>query len=115
MLVYLKQAWDERVAKGERNETALLEASREGAALRVRPKAMNVATTVIGLMPILWETGTGSEITQRIAAPMIGGMITAPLLSMFVIPAGYLLMRRIGLRRRARVERTTAEPAAGGV
>ncbi len=80
MLVYLKQAWDERVAKGERSETALLEAIREGAALRVRPKAMTVATTVLGLMPILWETGTGSEITQRIAAPMIGGMITAPLL-----------------------------------
>jgi Cu(I)/Ag(I) efflux system membrane protein CusA/SilA len=66
-------------------------------------------------MPILWETGTGSEITQRIAAPMIGGMITAPLLSMFVIPAGYLLMRRAGLRRRARVERPAAEPATGAV
>jgi copper/silver efflux system protein len=65
--------------------------------LRVRPKAMTVATTVIGLAPILWETGTGSEIMQRIAAPMIGGMITAPLLSMFVIPAVYLLLRRRGL------------------
>jgi Cu(I)/Ag(I) efflux system membrane protein CusA/SilA len=115
MLVYLKQAWDERLAKGERSEAALLEAIREGAALRVRPKAMTVATTVIGLMPILWETGTGSEITQRIAAPMIGGMVTAPLLSMFVIPAGYLLMRRAGLRRRARVERPAAGPATGVV
>jgi len=76
---------------------------------------MTVATTVIGLMPILWETGTGSEITQRIAAPMIGGMITAPLLSMFVIPALYLLMRRAGLRRRARDERTATEPATSAV
>jgi Cu(I)/Ag(I) efflux system membrane protein CusA/SilA len=79
--------------------------------LRVRPKAMTVATTVIGLLPILWETGTGSEITQRIAAPMIGGMITAPLLSMFVIPAAYLLLRRAGLRRRARAPRPRAGAA----
>jgi len=101
MLVYLKQAWEERVAKGEASEAALLDAIREGAVLRVRPKAMTVATTVIGLLPILWETGTGSEITQRIAAPMIGGMITAPLLSMFVIPAAYLLLRRRTARRAA--------------
>jgi Cu(I)/Ag(I) efflux system membrane protein CusA/SilA len=101
MLVYLKQAWEERVAKGESGEAALLDAIREGAVLRVRPKAMTVATTVIGLLPILWETGTGSEITQRIAAPMIGGMITAPLLSMFVIPAAYLLLRKRGARRLA--------------
>jgi len=101
MLVYLKQAWEERVAKGEASEAALLDAIREGAVLRVRPKAMTVATTVIGLLPILWETGTGSEITQRIAAPMIGGMITAPLLSMFVIPAAYLLLRKRGARRLA--------------
>ena len=86
MLVYLKQAWDERIARGETTEAALLDAIRDGAALRVRPKAMTVATTVIGLVPILWDSGTGSEITQRIAAPMIGGMITAPLLSMLVIP-----------------------------
>jgi Cu(I)/Ag(I) efflux system membrane protein CusA/SilA len=99
MLVYLKQAWEERLARGHADHAALLDAIREGAALRVRPKAMTVATTVIGLMPILWETGTGSEITQRIAAPMIGGMVTAPLLSMFVIPAAYLLLRRRGLRR----------------
>jgi Cu(I)/Ag(I) efflux system membrane protein CusA/SilA len=64
--------------------------------LRVRPKAMTVAVAVIlaGLFPIMWGTGTGSEVMQRIAAPMVGGMITAPLLSMFVIPAAYLLMRR---------------------
>ena len=102
MLVYLKQAWEERLARGEGGEDVLLDAIREGAVLRVRPKAMTVATTVIGLLPILWETGTGSEITQRIAAPMIGGMITAPLLSMFVIPAVYLLLRRPSARRAVR-------------
>lgn len=62
--------------------------------LRVRPKAMTVAVILGGLFPIMWGTGTGSEVMQRIAAPMVGGMITAPLLSMFVVPAVYLLMRR---------------------
>jgi Cu(I)/Ag(I) efflux system membrane protein CusA/SilA len=62
--------------------------------MRVRPKAMTVAVIIAGLMPIMWGSGTGSEIMQRIAAPMVGGMITAPLLSMLVIPAAYLLMRR---------------------
>lgn len=62
--------------------------------LRVRPKAMSVAVILAGLFPIMWGTGTGSEVMQRIAAPMVGGMITAPLVSMFVIPAVYLLMRR---------------------
>ena len=55
---------------------------------------MTVAVILAGLLPIMWGTGTGSEVMQRIAAPMVGGMITAPLLSMFVIPAAYLLMRR---------------------
>ena len=61
---------------------------------RFGPKAMTVAVIVAGLIPIMWSDGTGAEVMQRIAAPMIGGMITAPLLSMFVIPAAYLLMRR---------------------
>ena len=60
---------------------------------------MTVAVILGGLLPIMWGTGTGSEVMQRIAAPMVGGMITAPLLSMFVIPAAYLLMRRTRQRR----------------
>ena len=63
-----------------------------GAVLRVRPKAMTVAVIIAGLLPILWGTGAGSEVMSRIAAPMIGGMITAPLLSLFIIPAAYKLM-----------------------
>ena len=66
---------------------------------RVRPKAMTVAVIIAGLLPIMFGTGTGSEIMQRIAAPMVGGMITAPLLSMFVIPAAYFLLRRSRLHR----------------
>jgi len=94
MLLYLRQAWDERIAQGKTSNADLLDAIREGAVLRVRPKAMTVAVILAGLFPIMWGTGTGSEVMQRIAAPMVGGMISAPLLSMFVIPAVYLLMRR---------------------
>jgi copper/silver efflux system protein len=61
---------------------------------RVRPKAMTVAVIVLGLLPIMWSHGTGSEVMQRIAAPMIGGMITAPLLSLFLVPAAFLMLRR---------------------
>ena len=94
MLLYLKQAWDERLARGDNTPPALLDAIREGAVLRVRPKAMTVAVILAGLLPILWGGGTGSEVMQRIAAPMVGGMVTAPLLSMLVIPAAYWLMRK---------------------
>src|SRR4051812_21070596 len=99
MLIYLKNALVRRLAAGELdNHDTLLAAIREGAVLRVRPKAMTVAVIIAGLLPIMWGSGTGSEVMQRIAAPMVGGMVTAPLLSMFVIPAAYYLMRRRELR-----------------
>ena len=99
MLLYLRHAWDEELAAGRDATADLLDAIRRGAVLRVRPKAMTVAVILAGLFPIMWGTGTGSEVMQRIAAPMVGGMITAPLLSMFLIPAAYLLMRRPPARR----------------
>lgn len=94
MLLYLKQAWTAREAQGDASLSALLDAIQEGAVLRVRPKAMTVAVILAGLVPIMWSHGTGSEVMQRIAAPMVGGMLTAPLLSLFVVPAVYLLLRR---------------------
>jgi copper/silver efflux system protein len=94
MLLYLKQAWQVRVDAGMTGSEDLLDAIREGAVQRVRPKAMTVAVILAGLLPIMWGSGTGSEVMQRIAAPMVGGMISAPLLSMFVVPAVFLLMRR---------------------
>jgi copper/silver efflux system protein len=94
MLLYLKTAWEARIAQGKTSTEDLLDAIRDGAVLRVRPKAMTVAVILAGLFPIMWGAGTGSEVMQRIAAPMVGGMITAPLLSMLVVPAVYLLMRR---------------------
>lgn len=94
MLLYLRHAWDERLARGQHAETDLKDAIREGAVLRVRPKAMTVAVILAGLLPIMWGGGTGSEVMQRIAAPMVGGMVTAPLLSMLLIPAAYYLLRK---------------------
>ncbi|HAN54042.1 MAG TPA: CusA/CzcA family heavy metal efflux RND transporter, partial [Pseudomonas sp.] len=101
MLLYLKNAWTEQQQKGLLDEAALCEAIREGAVQRVRPKAMTVAVIVAGLLPILLGAGTGSEVTSRIAAPMVGGMLSAPLLSLFVIPAIYRLMRKPGGSRAA--------------
>jgi Cu(I)/Ag(I) efflux system membrane protein CusA/SilA len=99
MLLYLKQAWLPRLQRGAESELDLLAAIQEGAILRVRPKAMTVAVIIAGLLPILWGTGTGSEVMSRIAAPMVGGMLTAPLLSMLVIPAAYRLLRAKGLKK----------------
>ncbi|WP_248807071.1 efflux RND transporter permease subunit [Pseudomonas sp. MWU13-2100] len=94
MLLYLKNAWTVRLDAGREADGDLLEAIGEGAVLRVRPKVMTVAVIIAGLLPILWGSGTGSEVMKRIAAPMVGGMITAPLLSMLVLPAAYWLMKR---------------------
>ncbi len=92
MLIYLKSAL--RAQGPDPSPEAVEAAVREGALMRVRPKAMTVAVIVAGLAPILIGHGTGSEVMSRIAAPMIGGMLSAPLLSMLVVPAAYLLMRR---------------------
>jgi Cu(I)/Ag(I) efflux system membrane protein CusA/SilA len=99
MVIYLQQAVAARAVHGRLNdEQDLIQAIIEGAALRVRPIAMTVAVIIAGLLPIMWGSGTGSEIMRRIAAPMVGGMITAPLLSMLVIPAAY---RVFGIKRHA--------------
>jgi Cu(I)/Ag(I) efflux system membrane protein CusA/SilA len=92
MLIYLKHALADRGDHPDRDQVEV--AVREGALLRVRPKAMTVAVILAGLLPILLGHGAGSEVMSRIAAPMIGGMLTAPLLSMLVLPAAYLLLRR---------------------
>ena len=94
MLLYLKQAAALRRKSGmDLDSAALEEAIRKGAVLRVRPKAMTVTVIVLGLLPIFWGHGAGSEVMSRIAAPMVGGMITAPLLSLFLIPSAYLILR----------------------
>jgi len=113
MLLYLRQAWERRLRAGEPADVAtLMDAIAEGAVLRVRPKAMTVAVILAGLIPIMWTSGTGAELMQRIAAPMVGGMISAPLLSMFVIPAAFLLMRRRSVARTAHPQRIAVTQAA---
>jgi Cu(I)/Ag(I) efflux system membrane protein CusA/SilA len=101
MLLYLRHAWDRTLAAHpDAGEAELDEAIREGAVQRVRPKAMTVAVILAGLLPILLGHGAGSEVMQRIAAPMVGGMLTAPLLSMLVLPAAFHLLVRRRLRGR---------------
>ncbi len=98
MLIYLDHAIAKRRTADQFHTLAdLIEAIEEGAVLRVRPKAMTVAVIIAGLLPIMFGGGTGSEVMRRIAAPMVGGMITAPMLSMLVLPAAYLLIHRRAL------------------
>jgi copper/silver efflux system protein len=105
MLLYLNQAWERRRAAAATASRPLAEADVrdsviEGALLRLRPKLMTVLTIIVGLLPIMWGTGTGSEVMRRIAAPMVGGMVSALLLTLVVIPAVFLLMKRREVQRR---------------
>lgn len=102
MLLYLKQAWQKRLDEQKGTEADLLDAIGEGAVLRVRPKAMTATVILAGLLPIMFGSGTGSEVMQRIAAPMVGGMVTAPLLSMLVIPVIYLLIHKTRAQRQTK-------------
>jgi len=109
MLIYLDHAIERRRAAHLFNSEAdLVAAIEEGAVLRVRPKAITVAVIVAGLLPIMFGGGTGSEVMRRIAAPMVGGMIMAPMLSMIVLPVAYLLLhRRSFAKTRERAGRKT--------
>lgn len=99
MLIYLDHAWEELKAKRRTENQAptlhdLYEAIMEGAVERVRPKMMTVVAIMAGLLPIMWGTGTGSEVMSRIAAPMVGGMISSTVLTLAVIPAIYALVKQ---------------------
>ena len=104
MLIYLDQSWQEittrRRAEGvEPTAADLYHAIMEGAVERVRPKMMTVVAIMAGLLPIMWSTGTGSEVMSRIAAPMVGGMVSSTVLTLCVIPALYALVKQWQLRR----------------
>jgi Cu(I)/Ag(I) efflux system membrane protein CusA/SilA len=79
----------------------LREAIVSGALLRLRPKLMTVITVIVGLLPIMWGHGTGSEVMRRIAAPMVGGMLSATILTLIIIPSLYLILNGRGLARAA--------------
>ena len=103
MIIYLDEAFHAYQRVGRmRTQHGLFEAITYGAVQRVQPKLMTVTMITAGLLPALWASGAGAEAIQRIAAPMVGGLITAPLLSMLVIPAAFLLRHR---RRAARAAR----------
>jgi Cu(I)/Ag(I) efflux system membrane protein CusA/SilA len=104
MLIYLDHAWEELKAKRRTDNQAptlhdLYEAIMEGAVERVRPKMMTVVAIMAGLLPIMWGTGTGSEVMSRIAAPMVGGMISSTVLTLAVIPAIYALVKQWRIKR----------------
>jgi Cu(I)/Ag(I) efflux system membrane protein CusA/SilA len=104
MVMYLEHAWAARrqraAAEGRApTQPELREAIVEGALLRLRPKLMTVITVIVGLLPIMWGSGTGSEVMRRIAAPMVGGMVTATVLTLVILPSLYLIANGRGLAR----------------
>jgi Cu(I)/Ag(I) efflux system membrane protein CusA/SilA len=114
MLIYLDHAWKARTAHGRGSLWDLYEAVMEGGAERVRPKMMTVTAITAGLLPILWGTGTGASVMKRIAAPMVGGMISSTLLTLLVIPAIYSLWRQQEVKvERSETAPATATPPAG--
>jgi Cu(I)/Ag(I) efflux system membrane protein CusA/SilA len=109
MLLYLDHAWQDITRDGRRPTLAeLVGAIEHGAVNRLRPKLMTVAAIMLGLLPALWSHGTGAEVMQRIAAPMVGGMVTSTILTLVVIPALYYLWRRRGLEKTASDELSDA-------
>jgi Cu(I)/Ag(I) efflux system membrane protein CusA/SilA len=103
MVMYLEHAWADRRARARaegRDPTVaeLRDAIVEGALLRLRPKLMTVITIIVGLLPIMWGQGTGAGVMRRIAAPMVGGMVSATVLTLVIIPSLYLLLNGRGLR-----------------
>jgi Cu(I)/Ag(I) efflux system membrane protein CusA/SilA len=102
MLIYLDHAWRERIRAGRTGPRDLYDAIMAGAVERVRPKMMTVTAIIAGLLPILWGHGTGASVMKRIAAPMVGGMVSSAVLTLVVIPAVYSLWKEWALARHAR-------------
>ena len=118
MLIYLDEAFHRLGLEGRlRTPADVVEAVREGALERLRPVLMTVITIILGLMPILWSSGTGADVMKRIASPMVGGMVTATILTLVVIPAIYLLWRQWQVRRRPElpVREVRAEPVRAAI
>jgi Cu(I)/Ag(I) efflux system membrane protein CusA/SilA len=102
MLLYLNHAWDYRIREGRTSLGDLHGAVMEGAVMRVRPKVMTVTAIIGGLLPILWGHGTGASVMKRIAAPMVGGMVSATLLTLVVVPVIYFIWQGGALARSQR-------------
>ena len=102
MIIYLDEAYERRVRENAMNSPGDLKAAIiEGAAERVRPKIMTVGTTLLGLLPLMWSTGTGADMIKRIAAPMVGGLITSTILTLLIIPVIYALWKEHGISKKS--------------
>jgi Cu(I)/Ag(I) efflux system membrane protein CusA/SilA len=99
MLLYLNHSWDDRIRSGRKDLAALYEAVMEGAVHRVRPKMMTVTAIIGGLLPILWGHGAGASVMKRIAAPMVGGMLSATVLTLVVVPVIYFIWQGAAVAR----------------
>lgn len=99
MVIYLHEALDKRLAKGPVTEQDIYDATYEGAVLRLRPKLMTVAVALIGLVPIMWSSGTGADVMKPIAAPMIGGMISSAVHVLIMTPVIFVLMKKRELKK----------------
>jgi Cu(I)/Ag(I) efflux system membrane protein CusA/SilA len=112
MLIYLDHAWKAKRSTGSRPSLRdLYEAVMEGAVERVRPKMMTVTAIMAGLLPILWGSGAGASVMKRIAAPMVGGMVSSSVLTLVVIPAVYALWRERGVRKVVVAESVRPQPS----
>lgn len=100
MVVYIDEAFQRRVREGRlRTRDDIIEAHAEGTVQRLRPKLMTITTMAVGLLPLLWTDGAGAEIMKRVAAPMLGGLLTSAFLTLEVIPVLYTLWRSYQLQR----------------
>jgi Cu(I)/Ag(I) efflux system membrane protein CusA/SilA len=113
MLLFLDLSYDERKKQGRlRTREELVEAIIHGAVKRVRPKAMTVCAALLGLLPIMWSTGTGADLMKRIAAPMVGGLVTSFAMELLVYPAVYFLWKQKQIREQPPVALSSAPPIA---
>ena len=104
MVIYLQEALDKRIERGDLSPDSILKACVEGSVLRLRPKLMTAGTTLIGLTPILWATGTGSDVMRPIAIPMVGGMVTSVVVVLILTPVLFAMMKIRELRRKGTLE-----------
>jgi len=104
MVIYLQEALDKRIHRGNPSREDVLKACVEGSVLRLRPKLMTAGTTLIGLTPILWATGTGSDVMRPIAIPMVGGMVTSVIVVLILTPVLFSMMKIRELRAKGRLE-----------
>ena len=112
MIVYIDHAFIRRLKAGKMNDlNDIIHAHTEGTVLRVRPKLMTVSTMLIGLIPLLWATGSGADVMKRIAAPMVGGLLSSAFLTLEMIPVIYTYWRYSQLKRAKRLGRPLAEVA----